>query len=400
MPFIKTDVNYATEYSRELQTVYPYLSYFDAVWASNNSYKYRPREGKIIAIPSITTSGAKAVNRDEITGSFSRNWNNEWQLVTMSMDREWDTIIDPMDIAETGDVATIANVTKIFNEDHKIPEQDCYASSKMSGFAVSAGAFDTTALTKDNILEQWDSYLAHMTNMRVNRDRIICYMTPGTFKLLKEAAGITRFVDVTTGIRDYDRNVGRLDGVLIREVPEELMKTEYDFTEDWAVKPSAKQINMLFVDPDAVAAPVVYDVSMMGAPTAQSKGKYIYYERYYYDVFALNLRAPGFFAHGETGLVNTLKSLSVDSVAGSASGKSKITFSGESGYGSSKFFYKEEPTATGIVTAGTPLDNTWLPLKSGDELSLTASQIINVAEANAQTLLPIASGQALIVTAS
>ena len=38
------------------------------------------------------------------------------------MDREWDTLIDPMDIAETGDVATIANITRVFNETQKVPK--------------------------------------------------------------------------------------------------------------------------------------------------------------------------------------------------------------------------------------------------------------------------------------
>ena len=33
--------------------------------------------------------------------------------------------------------------------------------------------------------------------------------------------------------------------------------------------------------------------SMMSAPTAQSKGKYLYYERYYYGAFALNNRKAG-----------------------------------------------------------------------------------------------------------
>ena len=43
----------------------------------------------------------------------------------------------------------------------------------------------------------------------------------------------------------------------------------------------------------AVAAPVKYEVAMMSEPTAQSKGKYLYYERYYYGAFKLNNRAGG-----------------------------------------------------------------------------------------------------------
>lgn len=297
MAFVQANVNYATQYAQELANVYPYLSYFGDIFNGENSNKYRPVSGKVIAVPSMTVSGARATNRNQITGTFNRNWNNEWQNLTMSMDREWDTIIDPMDIVETNDVATIANVTKTFNETQKIPEMDAYLVSTLATAATTNSTTDDTALTADNILTQWDTYLATLADARVNRDRVKAYLTPSAYKLLKEAAGITRFIDTGTGIRNVDRNVGKLDGVTITEVPADLMKTAYTFTEGWVAAAKAGQVNMLFIDPMAVVAPIVYDVSMISAPTAQSKGKYVYYERYYYDVFLLNNRKAGVFAN-------------------------------------------------------------------------------------------------------
>lgn len=122
MAFVQTDVNYAAEYSQALANAYPYLSYFAAIWASDNSARYRPGMGKTMYIPSITTSGAVDVNRNQITGTFNRNWNNAWQAVELQMDREWNTLIDPMDITETNAVATIANVTRTFVELQKVPK--------------------------------------------------------------------------------------------------------------------------------------------------------------------------------------------------------------------------------------------------------------------------------------
>ena len=122
MAFTQTPVNYAAEYSRALAQAYPYLSYFGAIWASPNSALYRPGMGKTMYIPSMTVKGSRAVNRDQITGTFERNWNNEFTPVTLQMDREWDTLVDPMDIDETNDVATIANITRTFNELQKIPK--------------------------------------------------------------------------------------------------------------------------------------------------------------------------------------------------------------------------------------------------------------------------------------
>lgn len=283
------NINYAAEYSRALANAYPYLSYFGEIWAANNSNLYKPGMGKTMYIPSLTTSGARAVNRDQITGTFNRNWDNALQSVTLDMDREWDTLVDPMDIDETNAAATIANITRTFVAQQKIPEMDAYLAAKLYSFATA----DTTALTAANILTTWDGYLEALTNARVNRDRVRAYMTPGTYKLLKQAAGITRFLDVGNGIQGIDRNVARLDGVNIREVPADIMKSSFDFTTGWTAATGAKQINMILVDPEAVAAPVKYETSMMSAPTAQSKGKYLYYERYYYGAFKLNTRAGG-----------------------------------------------------------------------------------------------------------
>ena len=296
MAFTMTDVNYAAEYSRALANAYPYLSYFPEIWASRTSQLYKPGIGKTMYIPSITTSGARPVaSRDGITGAFSRNWNNSYQPVTLQMDREWDTVVDPMDMDETNAAATIANITRSFTEQQKVPEMVAYAASKLYSFADSAH-IDTTTLNVNNIATRWETWLAAMQNMRVPRDRIVAYMTPQTFGWLKMATGINRNLDVSgDGDKVANRYMSRLDGVTIHLVPEDMMKTAYVFTEGWAVASGAKQINAILVDPECVAATVKYETSMMSAPTAQSKGKYLYYERYYYDVFKLTGRPGGIY---------------------------------------------------------------------------------------------------------
>ena len=281
MSFVQTNVNYAAEYAQALAQAYPYLSYFGDIWASENSARYRTGMGKTMYIPTITVSGAVDANRDQITGTFNRNWNNAWQAVELQMDREWSTLIDPMDVTETNDVANIANITRAFVEQQKVPEMDAFLASKLAEFAAGFGGTSSVSLDSSTILTEWDKALAYMTNQRVKRDRCVSYMTPNTYKLLKQATGMTRFIEVTNGIRDVDRNIARLDGVRVIEVPEDMMKTAYTFTEGWAVDTAhAAQINFIIVDPMAVAAPVKYEVAMASEPTAQNRGKYLYYERY------------------------------------------------------------------------------------------------------------------------
>ncbi len=405
MAFTLENVNYAVQYSQALANIYPYLSYFNEVWNSPNSSTYRPVNGKTVMIPSLTVSGARAVNRDKITGDFSRNFNNQYQPVTCQMDREWDTLVDPMDIVQTDGVASIANITRTFNEQQKIPEMDSYAASTMAGFAVNFGGVDSTVLSSTNILEQWDSYLVYMTSQRINRDRVVAYMTPATYKLLKEAAGITRFIDAGTGIRNIDRNVGKLDGVVIKEVPPDLMLTAYDYTQGWVAQAGASQINMLLMDPMAVVAPIVYDVSMMGAPTAQSKGKYLYYERYYYDVFVLQNRIAGFFANMSAPQLGTL---TVTSAAGTGSGNSVITVAGTNvgTYGTNLVYASQASSGIELTYGQAPSGGTFATLPASNVngvwtanvSGLTAGQYITVALVNNQNGGVIASGNCVIVT--
>ena len=407
MSFVQTNVNYAAEYAQALANAYPYLSYFGAIWASENSNRYRSGMGKTMYIPSITVSGAVAADRDQITGTFNRNWNNEWQAVTLDMDREWSTLVDPMDMTETNDVANLANITRTFVELQKVPEMDAYLASKLAGFAGTYGGTSTESLTSSSILTEWDKAVAYMTNQRVNRDRVIAYMTPDTYKLLKQATGMTRFIEVTNGIRDVDRNIARLDGIQVVEVPADMMKTAYTFTEGWAVNTaSAAQINFLLVDPMAVAAPIKYEVSMMSAPTAQNKGKYLYYERYYYGAFILNQRQAGIYAH--LGSAPTLGSLTVSSVAGTENdGDTVITVSGKNIWSDGgvveglKLVYCTGTDAAVSLTYGAVPDatKTWVEMTSNPKTiaSQTANKYITVALVNKQTGFVVSGGNTQLV---
>ena len=401
------NVNYAAEYSRALAQQYPYLSYFAALLAANNSNKYKSGMGKTMYIPTITVNGARAVNRNSIDGNFQRNWENQWQAVELQMDREWDTLVDPMDIDETAGVAAIANITRAFVEQQKVPEMDAFIASKLASFASAFGGVSTQSLTSATILTEWDNALAYMTNQRVNRDRVVAYMTPATYKLLKQATGMTRFIEVTSGIRDVDRNIARLDGVTVIEVPDDMMKTVYDFTQGWAVDTTyAQQINFLLVDPEAVAFPVKYETAMVSAPTAQSKGKYLYYERYYYGGFVLDQRQAGVYAH--RGAAPSLGSLTVTSTAGSAAGDTKIDVTGNGIFGTGapveglKLRYSVNDTAVSLTYGSAPdTTKTWADLTNGTTLkSQTAGKYITVALVNKQTGFVVAGGSTTEVVGS
>ena len=175
-----------------------------------------------------------------------------------------------------------------------------------------------------------------------------------------------------------DRNVGKLDGVLIKEVPADLMKSAYDFTNDWEIAAGARQINMLLVNPESVCAPIVYDTSMISAPSAQSRGKWLYFERYYYDVFVLNQRLPGILANmGGTG---TLGSLTFTTSAGADATHTIINGLAPAPYGMA--YVAKDGASAQLPTYGQDLSSGWTPVVNGTSIETAASHVITVALVN------------------
>ena len=298
------NLNYATEYQRALEQAFPYALYFGRLYSTPNNGRFRWVNSKTIEIPSISTSGRTNADRDSI-GTAQRNYNNAWETKTLVNERKWSTLIHPKDIDQTNLATSIANITRVFNEEHKFPEMDAYTISKIyadwtTSIAGDAahGAYvgktaDTTALTVDSVLGVFDSLMLKMDNARVPVTGRVLYVTNEVKTMLKNAAGLTRTFDVQGGGDMIDRAVNRLDEVEIIGVPSELMKTVYDFSDSngWAVDPTAKQINMCLILPTAVITPVSYTFSKIDAPSAITEGKYYYYEEAFEDVFILNKKA-------------------------------------------------------------------------------------------------------------
>lgn len=287
-------LNYADEYQRALEQNFPYVLNFGALYATPNNGKYRWVNSKTIEIPSIQTTGRIDADRDTIAFA-QRNYSNKWVSKTLENQRKWSTLVHPRDIDETNLVATIGNITQVFNEEHKFPEMDAYCISKIYADWTSMKNPDnaqthvanTTVLTTANILSVFDSLMLAMDNGRVPANGRILYVTHEVNYILKEAEKISRSMDITSGPNAIDRRVNRLDQVQIIGVPSTLMKTLYDFSSDYKVDDDAQQINMFLVHPMAVITPVSYTFSRLDAPSAMSEGKYVYYEESFEDVFVL-----------------------------------------------------------------------------------------------------------------
>lgn len=283
-----TPLNYAKQYSQALAQAYPYVLNFGRLFATPNNGRYRVTGAKTIEIPTISTTGRVDADRDTIA-TATRNYDNAWEPKTLSHQRKWSTLVHPQDIDQTNMVASIQNITQVFNEEQKFPEMDAYLISQLYKLWTQQGmTADTTALTAKNILSVFDQLMLNMDEARVPANGRILYVTNATKTLLKEAEGVIRQIAATAGSDSLNRIVNRLDEVEIVGVPSTLMKTLYTFTTGWAVAADALQINMFLVHPSAVITPVSYEFATLDEPSAVTEGKYIYYEESHEDVFILN----------------------------------------------------------------------------------------------------------------
>ena len=223
----------------------------------------------------------------DLYGSYS----NEYETKTLDHDRDIEFVIDPVDVDETNLVVTIANIQKRFETTQAIPEADCYTFSKLYSEAKRVGAkIKTTALTTANVLSDFDDNLEAMTDAGVPLDRVILYCTPAYLKLLKNAEGIQRTLEVS-GAKGIDRRVHSIDDIgMIKEVPSARFKSKYNFTSGCTADVSAVQMDYMLIDPECQVSRNKYSFITVFEPGTDSRtaDNYLYQNRKLNGTFAID----------------------------------------------------------------------------------------------------------------
>ncbi len=282
-------INYAAEYSATLSQAFPYALHYGALYGTPNNGRYRFSGGKKIELPVINVAPRTTASRDTLP-DLARNYENSWEEKTLTNQRCWSTLIHPADIDQTNGAASIANITRVYNDERKFPEMDAYLISKLFGdFIELGGEVERVALSAENIVGTFDSMMAGMTEALVPVSGRILYVTPAVKNLLKAATDGHRLVSGAYPERD----MLSIDGVRVVGVPSLYMKTGYDLSDGVEPSGDAEQIQMFLVHPDSVITPVSYEFACLDEPTAATGGKYVYYEESFEDVFILENRYRG-----------------------------------------------------------------------------------------------------------
>lgn len=117
--------NYAEVFRPQIQSLYDIGLRTTALTDQGVSFM----GAKIIRMPTLTVSGYKDHSRD-------CTWNkgtleNQWFPYELQHDRDIQFCVDAMDVDETAQVLSAANITSRFINTQEIPELDAYRFSKM-----------------------------------------------------------------------------------------------------------------------------------------------------------------------------------------------------------------------------------------------------------------------------
>lgn len=282
-------INYATQFERDLKQKYKR----ESLTAGLTTEKIKFVNAKTVKIPYIEMGGFKDHGRN---GGFNRqNVKNDFMTKTLTHDRDVEFFVDTEDVDESNLAVTAANLTNVFEEEHAIPEEDCYRISKLySDFTTLGKAADTTVLDAKNILATYDKYMKEMDEAEVPLEGRLLYTTPDGEELIKNAEEVKKVFSLNAGGNGFMRAVRNLDDVKIQKIPSSRMKTVYNFTDGCVPGASAKQINMILVHPKSVLACDKHSYIKLWAPGTHTQGDgFLFQLRKYWDLFVIDNRVDG-----------------------------------------------------------------------------------------------------------
>lgn len=196
-------------------------------WMEANAGQVIYNGGDELKIPTMTTAGLADYDRDNgfVQGGITVKYNT----YKMTQDRGRTFQIDRMDVDESGFVATSANLIKVFQTEHVIPEIDAYRYSTIADIAIKANQSEAINLTADNALTKIREHIRAVQDIVGDDVPLILTMSTKTRALIEDSPKIGKSINVA----DFKQGgmnfkVKSLDESVIRIAPSSRLKTKYE----------------------------------------------------------------------------------------------------------------------------------------------------------------------------
>ncbi|HAC3775312.1 TPA_asm: hypothetical protein GZO40_14885 [Listeria monocytogenes] len=284
-------INYVDKYGKELDQKLVFGTYTNELETSNLLWL----DAKKFKIQTITTTGLKPHTRNK--GYNEGSASNENTAYTITFDRDVEFFVDVMDVDETGQALTAANVTKEFNSRHSAPEVDAYRFSKLATEAKKNGYSTAETITEENVFRTLKAAIRKVK--KYGTQNLVMYVSVDVMAALELSKDFTRTIsNQNIGPSSLETRVTGIDGVKLVEIEaEDRFYDTFDFTDGYKPAASAKKLNYLLINKGSVIGGTKHASIYLHAPGSVGQGDgWLYQYRVYHDIFVKEQQKDGVIA--------------------------------------------------------------------------------------------------------
>lgn len=263
--------------------------------------------GKEFTVRSISTSGSKPHTRNK--GWNAGTFADAKESFKLTQDRDIEFYVDQQDVDETNQELSMANISKVYFDEHVIPEIDSYRFSKLATIAktTAQGEAAVKAGYKEEDVDKASVYSALKDGLKQVRQygsqNVIGYVSSDVMDALERSTEFTRSItNQNIGTTALDSRVTSVDGVILKEVfAADRFYDKFDFADGVKKASDAKPLNFVLVVKPNVIAKVKEQAVYLWAPGQHTEGDgYLYQNRYYHDLFMTAKKVDGLYVSAAT----------------------------------------------------------------------------------------------------
>ncbi len=229
-----------------------------------------------------------------------------WETHDMSVDRGVSLTVDRMDDDESGMNAfnSIASLAGQLEREKGAPEMDAYRFAKMTG---TAGILEATAdLTSSTIKGAIDTAISAMDDANVPAEGRVLFMVNAMYNALKNSDFFTYNLESNAANGGIDTRVATYDGMRVVKVNQDRFYSAIELNDGsssfgYGKAAGGVNLNFMIVHPSAII-PVVKlaNVKYFTPDTNQNGDSHLVQARKFYDLFVLENKVEGIYAHKAT----------------------------------------------------------------------------------------------------
>lgn len=286
-------INYAEKYGDTLDQVIKQSTLTNVLETPNVNWM----GARTFHVPSLSVSGYKTHSRN---GGFNRGTvEATFEPYTLGFDRDVELFVDKMDVDESNQVASAANITKVFLNENAGPEIDAYRLSKLATKAISTGNGTSEAIATGTPTDAVGRLRADLRKVRkFGTQNLVAYVSSDVMALVEQYKEGKGSITIGNEGSIIETRVTILDGVRLIEVFDvDRFHTSYDFTDGFVPAVGSYELNWLIVYKGAVIAKAKLNSVYLFEPGNHTQGDgYLYQNRLYHDLFVLKNQAAGVVA--------------------------------------------------------------------------------------------------------